>query len=230
MRSTPQVIGAARDATKYARSQVEIELNGLGDNPIFLWEDDTVLTGANFQGTPVSLPMEMVGTAISMVSVLSERRSNRLFHPALNIGLPPFLAKHPGMMSGLMLSQYTQGMLCAETRILSHPAANQSIPAAGDQEDFVSMGMNTSLKTRQILDNGCGVVGIELIAGSQALDYRQPLSPGKGTKAAYDVVRKYVPRLEEDRPTHLDNNAIKQAVQRHEIVNAVEAVVGALEA
>ena len=230
MRSTPQVIGAARDAMKYARSQVEIELNGLGDNPIFLWEDETVLTGANFQGTPVSLPMEMVGTAISMVAVLSERRSNRLFHPALNVGLPPFLAQKPGMMSGLMLSQYTQGMLCAETRILSHPAANQSIPAAGDQEDFVSMGMNTSLKTKQILRNGCGVVGIELIAGAQALDYRLPLQPGTGTKAAYEVVRKHVDRLEEDRPTQNDNNAMAAAVAGHEVLEAVEQAVGPLEA
>jgi histidine ammonia-lyase len=135
---------------------VEIELNGVGDNPLFIWEDDTVLTGANFQGTPVSLPTEMVGTAISTISVLSERRLNRLLNPALSVSLPPFLTEGAGMHSGLMLSQYTACMLCAESRILSHPAANQSIPAAADQEDFVSMGMNTSLKTRQIHENGLG--------------------------------------------------------------------------
>ncbi len=132
MRSTPQVTGSLRDALRYAREQVEIELNGVGDNPIFLPDQKTVLTGANFQGSPIALPMEMVGTGVSMVSVLSERRLNRLLNPALSVGLPPFLTEGAGMHSGLMLSQYTAGMLVAETRILSHPAANQSIPAAAD--------------------------------------------------------------------------------------------------
>ena len=86
MRSTPQVIGAAHDALAYAQSQVEIELNGVGDNPIFVPEEKLTLTGANFQGTPVSLPMDMVGAAITMVCVLSERRLNRLTNPALSVG------------------------------------------------------------------------------------------------------------------------------------------------
>ena len=92
MRSTPQVAGTLRDSIDYATSQVEIELNGVGDNPIFLTEEKDVLTGANFQGTPIALPMEMVGTGLSMVAVLSERRMNRLTNPALSVGLPPFLA------------------------------------------------------------------------------------------------------------------------------------------
>ena len=134
MRSTPQVAGTLRDSINYAITQVEIELNGVGDNPIFLTKEKDVLTGANFQGTPIALPMEMVGTGLSMVAVLSERRMNRLTNPALSVGLPPFLAEKPGLHSGMMLSQYTADALIAETRILSHPAANQSIPAAADQE------------------------------------------------------------------------------------------------
>lgn len=90
MRSTPQVIGAAHDAVRWAREQIEIELNGVGDNPIFLTDEKLTLTGANFQGTPVSLPMDNVGAAVTMVSVLSERRLNRLLNPALSIGLPAF--------------------------------------------------------------------------------------------------------------------------------------------
>jgi histidine ammonia-lyase len=93
MRSTPQVIGAAHDAVAYAKSQVEIELNGVGDNPIFIPEDKITLTGANFQGSPVSLPMDMISSAVTMVSVLSERRMNRLNNPALSVGLPAFLLK-----------------------------------------------------------------------------------------------------------------------------------------
>jgi len=230
MRSTPQVTGAARDALKYARSQVEIELNGVGDNPVFIWEDDTVLTGANFQGTPVSLPTEMVGTAISMISVLSERRLNRLLNPALSVGLPPFLTEGAGMHSGLMLSQYTACMLCAESRILSHPAANQSIPAAADQEDFVSMGMNTSLKTRQIHENGLGVLAIELIAGAQALDLRAPLKPGKGVAAAHRVIRKHVEHLNDDRPLFDDHNAMVACLKSGELLQAVEEAAGELTA
>jgi len=91
MRSTPQVIGAAHDALDYARSQVEIELNGVGDNPIFFPDENIQLSGANFQGTPVSLPMDMMSAAVTMVSVMSERRMNRLNNPALSGGLPPFL-------------------------------------------------------------------------------------------------------------------------------------------
>ena len=172
MRSTPQVIGAAHDALAYAKSQVEIELNGVGDNPIFFPEDNTQISGANFQGTPVSLPMDMIGISITMVSVLSERRMNRLNNPALNVGLPAFLTKGAGMFSGLMLSQYTADTQIVEQRILSMPASIQSIPAAADQEDFVSMGMNTAIKNFQILDNAYGILGIELMAAAQALDFR----------------------------------------------------------
>jgi histidine ammonia-lyase len=158
MRSSPQVIGAAHDAVEHARKQVEIELNGVGDNPIFLPEENLTLTGANFQGTPVSLPMDNAGAAITMVSVLSERRLNRLLNPALSVGLPAFLTKGAGMYSGLMLSQYTADSLIVEQRMLSAPASIQSIPAAADQEDFVSMGMNTAIKNAQIIDNAYGIL------------------------------------------------------------------------
>jgi histidine ammonia-lyase len=163
MRSTPQIIGAARDQLRWTRSQLEIEANGVGDNPIFLPEDHVVLTGANFQGTPISLPLDSMGAAMTMVCVLSERRLNRLTNPALSVGLPAFLTKGAGMFSGMMLSQYTADMQIVEQRILSAPAFIQSIPAAADQEDFVSMGMNTALKTRQILDVANGVLGIEFM-------------------------------------------------------------------
>src|SRR5512146_2342074 len=189
MRSTPQVIGAAHDAVKFAKSQVEIELNGVGDNPIFIPEDRLTLTGANFQGTPVSLPMDMVGASVTMISVLSERRLNRLLNPALSVGLPSFLTKGAGMYSGMMLSQYTADSLIVEQRILSNPASIQSIPAAADQEDFVSMGMNTSIKNAQILDNAYGVLGIEFMASAQALDFRNH-NTGKGVAKAKEIVRK----------------------------------------
>ncbi len=227
MRSTPQVIGAARDAIAYARSQVEIELNGVGDNPIFVPELKLTLTGANFQGSPVSLPMDMAGVAITMVCVLSERRLNRLTNPALSAGLPDFLAHEPGFYSGLMLSQYTADHLIVEQRILSAPASIQSIPAAADQEDFVSMGMNTALKNTQILDNAYGILGIEFMAAAQALDFRQ-FTPGKGSLTARDAIRKHVAHLHVDRPLFNDHNTMKALVQSGEILDEVEKAIGPL--
>ena len=228
MRSTPQVIGAAHDAVTYAKSQVEIELNGVGDNPVFFPEYKLTITGANFQGTPVSLPMDMISAAVTMVCVMSERRLNRLTNPALSIGLPAFLTKGAGMMSGLMLSQYTACMQIVEQRILSAPASIQSIPAAADQEDFVSMGMNTAIKNDQILDNAYGVLGIEFMAAAQALDFRD-FNPGKGVSIAKKVVRKYVDFLDEDRPLYADHTRMKELVKSCEILEEVEKVVGSLE-
>ncbi len=225
MRSTPQVAGTLRDAIEFATKQVETELNGVGDNPIFLTKEKEVLTGANFQGTPVALPMEMIGTGLSMVAVISERRMNRLTNPALSVGLPPFLTKKPGMNSGMMLAQYTADALIAETRILSHPAANQSIPAAADQEDFVSMGLTTSQKVKKILDNCYGVLAIEMMAAAQALDLRGKRS-GKGTSAAHRVVRKYVEFLDDDRPLYKDNNRMVELLKSNEIIEAVESELG----
>jgi histidine ammonia-lyase len=228
MRSTPQVLGAARDAIAYARSQVEIELNGVGDNPIFVPELKLTLTGANFQGSPVALPMDMAGIAITMVCVMAERRLNRLTNPALSQGLPDFLAHSPGFYSGLMLSQYTADHLIVEQRILSAPASIQSIPAAADQEDFVSMGMNTALKNGQILDNAYGVLGIEFMAAAQALDFRE-FTPGKGTQKAREVIRRHVDHLDVDRPLYPDHNAMKALVKSGEILEAVEMEIGKLE-
>jgi len=228
MRSSPQVIGAARDAVEHARKQIEIELNGIGDNPIFLPEDNLTLTGANFQGTPVSLPMDMISSAVTMVSVLSERRMNRLNNPALSVGLPAFLTKGAGMFSGLMLSQYTADTLIVEQRILSTPASIQSIPAAADQEDFVSMGMNTAIKNVQIIDNSYGILGIEFMAAAQALDFRDH-KPGKGVAKAKEVIRRHVEFLDIDRPLYNDHNKMKELVKSCEILEEVEKEVGSLE-
>ncbi len=227
LRSTPQVIGAVHDAEKYCTSQVEIELNGVGDNPIFIPEENVQISGANFQGTPVSLPMDMLGAALTMVCVMSERRLNRLNNPALSEGLPAFLTKGAGMFSGLMLSQYTADMQIVEQRILSTPASIQSIPAAADQEDFVSMGMNTAIKNFQILDNAYGIIGIELMAAAQALDFRDH-GFGKGVIAAHNVIRKHVDYLDEDRPLYDDHNKMKELVQSNEILIEVENCIGEL--
>jgi len=228
LRSTPQVVGAAKDALQWAKYMFEIELRGAADNPVFFPEEKLVLTGANFQGVPLAFALELLGTAVTTVSVLSERRLNRLMNPHLSMGLPAFLTKGAGMFSGLMLTQYTAGALVCENRVMSHPAATGSIPAAADQEDFVSMGWTTALKTAGIIDNAQAVLAIELIAGAQALDFRKPLKPSQAIQAAYDVVRKHVVRLDEDRPVYDDINRMKDVVQSGEVLAAVEKVIGPL--
>jgi len=229
LRSTPQIVGAARDALKWARYMIEIELNNAADNPVFFPDEQLVLTGANFQGTPQAFALELLGTAVTTVAVISERRLNRLLNPHLSVGLPAFLTKGAGMFSGMMLSQYTAGALICENRILSHPAATGSIPAAADQEDFVSMGWTTALKTRQIIDNAQAVIAIELLAGAQAIDFRAPLKPSRGVQAAYEVVRRHCAHLEEDRPLYNDINTLKDIVQSGEVLDAVEKAIGELK-
>ncbi|HXY52213.1 MAG TPA: aromatic amino acid ammonia-lyase [Terriglobales bacterium] len=228
LRSSPQVVGAAREAFRWARYMLEIELNHAADNPTFFPDEELVLTGANFQGTPMAFALETVGMSVTTVAALSERRLNRLLNPHLSVGLPAFLIKGAGMFSGLMLSQYTAGALVCENRVLSHPAATGSIPAAADQEDFVSMGMTTAIKTRQIIENAWYIVAIELMAAAQALDLRYPVRPSPALQAAHDVVRAHIRTLEEDRPLHDDINALARVAREGEILRAAEKVVGML--
>ncbi len=229
LRSSPQVIGAAKDALAWTRYMLEIELNHAADNPTFFPDEDLVLTGANFQGTPMAFALEVLGMAVTTVGVLSERRTNRLMNPHLSAGLPAFLTKGAGMFSGLMLSQYTAGALVSENRILSAPAATLSIPAAADQEDFVSMGMTTTIKARQIIENSWSIVAIEMMAAAQAFDFRAPTKPSPGSQAAYNVVREHVNKLEEDRPIYDDITTLTKVARSGELLDAVEKVVGPLK-
>jgi histidine ammonia-lyase len=229
LRSSPQVVGAAKDALAWSRYMLEIELNHAADNPTFFPDEELVLTGANFQGTPMAFGIEVMGMVVTTVGVLSERRTNRLLNSHLSVGLPAFLTKGAGMFSGLMLSQYTAGALVAENRVLSTPAATGSIPAAADQEDFVSMGMTSAIKARQIIENSWSIVAIELMAAAQAFEFRAPTTPSKGCQAAFDVIRKHVKKLEEDRPLYNDINTLTKVARSGEILDAVEKVVGALK-
>lgn len=228
LRSSPQVTGAAKDAFKWARYMLEIELNHAADNPVFFPDEDLVLTGANFQGTPMAFALELTGMSVTTVAALSERRLNRLMNPHLSAGLPAFLTKGAGMFSGLMLTQYTAGALICENRVLSHPAATGSIPAAADQEDFVSMGMTSAIKTRQIIENAWAVLAIELMAAAQAFDLRAPVKPSPASQAAYEVVRQHVKKLEDDRALYDDINTLTRVAKSGDILAAAEKVAGKL--
>jgi histidine ammonia-lyase len=206
LRCIPQVHGAARDAIAYARWVIEIELNAATDNPLLFVDGDevTVLSGGNFHGEPVAIAMDYLAMALTELGNISERRITRLTDEASNAHvLPAFLIKHGGLNSGFMLVQYTAAALASENKVLAHPASTDTIPTSANTEDHVSMGCTAARQVCQILDNLAYILALELMAAAQGIDFRKEqlgLSAqlGRGTRTAYDLIREYVPFLEND--------------------------------
>jgi histidine ammonia-lyase len=228
LRCAPQVHGAARDALAYARAALEIELGAVSDNPVVLAEDGEVLSGGNFHGQPVAVPLDALALALVGVAGISERRLYRLLDLRSSNGLPAFLVREEGLNSGFMLAQYTAASLVSESKALAHPASVDSIPSSAGQEDHVSMGMTAARHLRAIVDNAEVVVAIEALAAAQALDLRAPLRPAPGTAAARDAVRARVPFLEEDRELGADVAAAAELVRSGGLAAAAERAVGPL--
>jgi histidine ammonia-lyase len=173
LRCAPQVHGAVRDALEEARRVFTIELNSATDNPLVF--GDEILSGGNFHGQVLALQLDFLAIALASLGGISERRIDRLVNPAFNEGLPPFLAGHAGLESGLMMAQVTAAALVAENRVLANPASPGSLPTDGNKEDFVSMGMTSALKFEQVLANTRTILAIEALAAATALRYREPL-------------------------------------------------------
>jgi histidine ammonia-lyase len=161
LRCMPQVHGAARQALGHLRDVLAIEINSATDNPLLFPEQGDVISGGNFHGQPLALPLDYVTCALAALANISERRIERLVNPHLS-GLPAFLAPHGGLQSGYMLAQYTAAALVSENKILSHPASVDSIPTSGNQEDHVSMGATAARKAWRVLRHAQQVLGIEL--------------------------------------------------------------------
>ena len=197
LRCIPQVHGAVWDTLAEARRVFEIELNSATDNPLVF--DEAILSGGNFHGAPLALALDYLAIAIVQLAGISERRIDRLLNPALNNGLPAFLASVPGLESGLMMSQVTAAALVAELRVLAAPASTGSIPTSGNQEDFVSMGMTSALKLEQAVKLAGLIIAIELLAATRALDVR---AAGPSTPLLEEARRRFraaVPAWKEDR-------------------------------
>jgi histidine ammonia-lyase len=227
-RCIPQVHGAVRHALDYVRQVIETELNAATDNPLIFPEDQEVLSGGNFHGQPISLASDTLGMALAQLANISERRLENLMDPVQS-GLPPFLASESGTNSGFMIAQVTAAALVSENKVLSHPASVDSIPTSANQEDFVSMGTHAARKAFEILDNVETIIGIELLAGCQALDFRTDLRPGDGTAPAYQVIRSEIPTLHRDRLLQTDILKIKAIIKNNRIVQAVENRIGNLD-
>ena len=203
LRCAPQVHGASRDAISFVRKALETEINSATDNPLILPDDDVAYNAGNFHGQPVALPLDFLGLAIAELGNISERRTAKLLDRNHNYGLPPFLASHGGLESGLMIAQYTAAALVSENKVLMHPASGDSIPTSANQEDHVSMGTIAARQTREIVKNVQHVLAIELLCAAQALDPRRA-RPGARTRRMYEAVREVVPELKGDRPLSSD--------------------------
>ncbi len=210
LRCAPQVHGAVRDTLAEARRVFTIELNSATDNPLVF--EDGILSGGNFHGEPLAFQLDFLSIALSALAGISERRIDRLVNPALNEELPPFLAGHAGLESGLMMAQVTAASLVAENRVLAHPASTGSITTSGNKEDFVSMGMTSAVKFQRVVRNTRNVLAIEALAACRALDLLAPL----GTSPALEEIRRRIravsPPIEGDRPFYRDMAAIERLV------------------
>ncbi len=224
IRCIPQVHGASRDAIDYICSRIEIELNSVNDNPIIFPEDKDYISGGNFHGQPLALPLDFMAIALSELADISERRIDRLTN-GTSEKLPKFLAKEGGLNSGYMIAQYTAAALVSENKVLSHPASVDSIPTSAGKEDLNSMGSISARKCFQILRNVQNVIAIEMLLASQGIDFLKPLKCGIGTGAAYNTIRKEIPTLKRDRILKNDLDKIIALLQSGTIQKSVERVV-----
>jgi len=231
LRCVPQIHGASKDALRYVDGKVSIEMNSVTDNPIILADKDKAVSGGNFHGQPMALSFDFLGIALAELANVSERRLERLVNPQLS-GLPAFLTEQGGLHSGFMIAQYSAAALVSENKVLAHPASVDSIPSSAGQEDHVSMGTIAARKAGEILFNASRTLAIELFAAVQAIDINHKYDGkklGKGTQAAYDLVRSVVDVVTDDRELYLDFNKVAELVDSNKIVEAVEAAVGELK-
>jgi histidine ammonia-lyase len=228
VRCSPQVAGAARDTLDFARRTSAVELGSAIDNPVVL-ENGDVESNGNFHGEPLAFAADFLAIAAAEVGAIAERRVDRLLDPHRSEGLPAFLAHEPGVNSGLMVAQYTAASLVAENRRLAAPASVDSVPTSGMQEDHVSMGWGAALKLRNVLDNLAGILAVELVAASRALDLRAPLVPAPATAAVRDLVRKHIAGVGPDRVVAPELAAAEALIRSGAVVAAAQAVTGALK-
>jgi histidine ammonia-lyase len=211
LRCMPQVHGPVLDAIDFAAGLVGRELNAATDNPL-VFETGELLSGGNFHGQAVALALDVLAIALTNLATIAERRIDRLVHPDLNQGLPPFLTRDAGVNSGLMMAQVTAASLASECKTLAHPASVDTIPTDGSKEDVVPMAMGAAWKLRRVIRNVQHVLGIELLCAAQGIDYRAPLKPGRGVARAHAQVRRLVAPLERDRVLSGDIGVLADAV------------------
>ena len=224
MRCAPQVHGAAREALRWIRHIVTIEMNAATDNPMVFADTGDMVSGGNFHGAPLALAADLLVMAVAQLATISERRSERLVNPALS-GLPAFLTRHGGLQSGLMIAQVTAAALASEIKTLAHPASVDTIPTSANKEDHVSMSMHAALKAERALQLATSVIAVEILCSCQAVDLRSPLESSPALMRAHKTVRERVTTLADDRPPAPDIDAIAGIIGRGELEYATGIVV-----
>ena len=213
LRCMPQVHGAVRNAINHARETIEIETGSATDNPLVFPDTGEVLSGGNFHGAPIALVLDYAAIALTDLMSITERRIDRLVNPDSNEGLPPFLTVQPGISSGFMMLQVSAVALLNEAKVLAHPASIDNVPTDGGKEDHVSMGMTSATKFRAIVELAEMATAIELLTAAQALEFRLPLSPGRGVKQAYEIIRQRVSFTDRDRSMAADIETIVSLIR-----------------
>jgi histidine ammonia-lyase len=242
LRCIPQVHGAVRDTLANCRAVFETEANSSVDNPLVFMKpgsggtgvparpaerssadvEAVVLSGGNFHGEPIAFALDFMAIALSALAGISERRLERLVNPALNEGLPPFLAPGAGLNSGFMMPQVTAAALVSENKVLAHPASVDSITTSGNKEDYVSMGMTAALKLRRVVENARNVLAIEAMAAAQALDLVAPLKTGRRGQRACEAIRAVSSKMEGDRVMYEDFARIAKVIDGGKIRAALD--------
>jgi len=213
IRCMPQVHGAVRDVLAHCEQILSVESASATDNPLVFAETGDVISGGNFHGAPLAMAFDYAAIALTDLMNISERRIDRLTNPDKSEGLPPFLARKPGVESGLMVAQVAAASLVNEARVLAHPASVDNITTSGGKEDHVSMGMTSALKLRSIVDLAENLFAIELLASAEALEHRRPLRAGKGVERAFQLVRKVAPALTSDRALSSDVARVAEQIR-----------------
>ena len=195
-RCIPQVHGAVVDAIEFVEQKLTNEINSPSDNPTIFPDDDLIVSAGNFHGEPIAMPMDYLALAMTELSNISERRIYKLIGGTR--GLPSFLVAKPGLNSGFMITQYAAASIVNQSKGLCWPTSCDSIPSSQGQEDHVSMGANSATKLIRVTDNTARVLGIELMAAAQALDFRRPLRSSAKIEELYEAFRKVVPFVDVD--------------------------------
>lgn len=198
IRCQPQVDGACLDILRQAACTLETEANAVTDNPLIV-SDDSVISGGNFHAEPVAFAADQIALAVCEIGAIAQRRIALLVDPALSFGLPAFLARQPGLNSGLMIAEVTSAALMSENKQMAHPASVDSTPTSANQEDHVSMACHGARRLLQMTDNLAAIIGIEALAGTLGVELRAPLETSPELKQAIAALRAKVPTLEVDR-------------------------------
>ena len=191
-------MGACLDLIGSAATVLEIEANAVSDNPLVFADNGDILSGGNFHAEPVAFAADQLAIALAEIGSISERRTSLLVDPKMS-GLPAFLVRESGLNSGFMIAQVTAAALVSENKQLAHPASVDSIPTSANQEDHVSMATHGSRRLLDMAENAAGVVGIELLAAAQGIDFSRPLMSSPALEKAHAVVRGIADNWDADR-------------------------------